>query len=108
MRKTKIKSRKDSMLEKQLKQLIKLIAGGGYEVRREKLVRGHSFKVKSGNCLYAGQKLIFLDKRLPLSKQFDVLIDYLIELKIKLKSEEMIELPEKSRVLLEQNNLIAA
>ena len=40
-------------------------ASRGIKVRCEKLARGANFKVKSGNCVFSGQRLLFIDRRLP-------------------------------------------
>jgi hypothetical protein len=94
------KSNQDKEDERQLKILSGLFQRKGIEVRREKLARGAGFRVKSGNCLFSGDDLLFLDRRLPLKQQLSVMIDWLIEKDIELSDSEMEELPSSAKTLL--------
>ena len=76
---TQQKSKKDKELEEQFHGLAKVFEEKGIAVRREKLSRGPSFRVKSGECFLTGKKLLFVDKRLPVDQQISLLQDYLIE-----------------------------
>jgi hypothetical protein len=66
-----------SVFERECEQKIKKIIinsnESGILVRREKLTRGPSFRVKSGKCMLTGKKLIFIDRRLPLEQQLSML-----------------------------------
>ncbi len=86
--------------ERQLKQLASILEKHGVTVRRENLSRGSSFRVKSGGCYFSGEKILFLDKRLPLSQQKAVLIDHAVELELKLEATELEQLPTQIAALL--------
>lgn len=60
-------------LERQIKSLVSQLAERGVSVRRELLARGAAFRVKSGQCYLAGEKLLFVDKRLPPDQQLNLL-----------------------------------
>jgi len=63
-----------------LKLLIESLKKLGWVVRREKLTRGPSYKVKSGFCKLFGAKVVFIDRQLPVSQQQSFLEDFLSEL----------------------------
>ena len=63
--------------EHKIRNLVKNLAIKGLIVRREKLTRGPSFKVKSGRCALSGKEIVFLDRRLPVDIQLQVLEDHL-------------------------------
>ncbi len=96
----KTKSNQEKEDEKQVKLLVSLFQRKGIEVRREKLARGSGFRVKSGNCLFSGNDLLFLDRRLPLKQQLTVMVDWLVEKNVDLSDEEMEELPKAARSLI--------
>ena len=52
----------------------------GYEVRREKLKRGHGWKVVSGSCRALENNLIFVDQRLSQDEQIEFLKSKISEL----------------------------
>lgn len=62
--------------ESKIRIIIKTLAKKGLEVRREKLTRGPSFKVKSGRCELSGKDFMFLDQRLPLEIQLQMLEEH--------------------------------
>ena len=72
---------KDQEYEKQIKALISDLKSRGVRVRREKLSRGIGYKVRSGSCHVMGDGIFFLDSRLSLDQQKEVL------LKLKSQSE---------------------
>ncbi len=94
------KTKKDKEDEKHLKQLSSLFKKQGIEVRRERLYRGSGFRVKSGNCLFSGDDLLFLDRRLPLKQQLSVMIDWMVEKDIKFDTEDLETLPNSLKSLL--------
>lgn len=96
----KVKSAKEREEELQVKKLVELFNRRGWSVRREKLSRGSSFRVKSGNCLFSGQNLVFVDRRLPVQQQLSVLIDYALELDFKIAEDELAELSKPIAALL--------
>ena len=63
-----------------LKLLIESLKNLGWVVRREKLTRGPSFKVKSGFCKLFGAKVVFIDRQLPVQQQQAFLEEFLAEL----------------------------
>ncbi len=71
----------------------------GIAVRREKLSRGHSYRVKSGDCVFSGENMVFIDKRLPLEQQQSVIVDYLIDQRIAPNNEELEQLSTRTRAL---------
>ena len=83
------KSKAQSEGEKQLRSLQKVFEGRGIHVRREKLCAGPAFKVKSGDCFFSGERIIFVDLRLSSEQQLSVLIEYLIDAPFELSSEEL-------------------
>lgn len=59
--------------EQKIRKIINESSSSDILVRREKLTRGSSFRVKSGKCQLTGKKLIFIDKRLPIEQQLSML-----------------------------------
>lgn len=105
------KSSRDLELERMIRSLEKTFASRGFSVRREKLCSGPAFKVKSGNCFFSGENLIFVDRRLPSDQQLNVLLDHLVSLRqtgrgIDLSSEELEHLPAPLREMLEHRNYL--
>ena len=50
----KLKTRKELTEERELSRLVSILRDRGIEVRREKLSRGYSYRVKSGDCIFSG------------------------------------------------------
>lgn len=50
--------------EHRYKELLALLEGRGYIVRREELKRGHCWKVVSGSCRSFSHHYVFVDSRL--------------------------------------------
>ncbi len=73
------------VLSQRLRSLVDSFSDHGFTVRRENLTRGSSFRVKSGSCLLAEKKLLFVDKRMSLSQQVSVLTDFAGELALDAK-----------------------
>ena len=94
------KTKKEKADEQELRRLIELLAGRNLVVRREKLARGYSYRVKSGDCVLSGENLVFVDKRLPLEQQLSVIIDYLMSYRIVLDDTELEQLSRKTQSLL--------
>ncbi len=63
--------------ESRIRTIIKSLAESDLEIRREKLTRGPSFKVRSGRCSLSGKRLVFLDRRLPVEVQLQMLEEHL-------------------------------
>ena len=95
------KSLKEKREEQQLRNITQLFEKRGVTIRREKLSRGHSYRVKSGDCQYAGTPHVFLDRRLPVEQQISVLIDYLLDFRFQLSDDELEPLSVSTRSLLE-------
>lgn len=66
--------------ETNLKLLVASLKERGWVVRREKLTRGPSYKVKSGFCKLFGVKVVFIDRQLPVAQQQAFLEEFLSEL----------------------------
>ena len=94
-------------IEREIKNLSKIIESKGVKVRREKLSRGHNFKVRSGNCVLTGQDHVFLDKRLPQEQQMMLLCEVLSQKELKISPEEATILSDKSKSLLDKSLLAA-
>ncbi|MCC6933759.1 MAG: hypothetical protein IT292_11010 [Deltaproteobacteria bacterium] len=90
--------------EKQIRLLVKTLKDLNHEVRREKLARGDSFRVKSGTCQFSGRRLLFIDSRLPLKQQITVMLDYIIDHEIALSADVLSLLPVNMRSLLTRTN----
>lgn len=88
MSKVSAKAR-DLELERQLRQLVKLFQSQGFAVRREKLASGPSYKVKSGDCLLGGNRLIFVDRRLSVEQQLGVVLEYLFNAAAQFKDADL-------------------
>lgn len=63
--------------ESKIRSIIKSLADSNLEIRRENLTRGPSFKVRSGECSLSGKRLVFLDRRLPVEVQLQMLEEHL-------------------------------
>ena len=93
---------RDPEKENILRDLSVLLESAGYEVRREKLKRGPGWKVLSGSCRAvtknASEKsLVFVDRQLPQDDQISFLIGRVTEVKNKLATQSLAQLPEKIR-----------
>lgn len=84
----RVKTRKERQGEMRLRQLGEIFEKRGIVVRREKLSRGRSYRVKSGDCLFSGGKFLFVDRRLPVEQQISLLVDYILEYQFELEEEE--------------------
>ena len=94
--------------EFQVKLLSGILENKGFSIRRENLSRGHSFRVKSGDCVFSGQNVIFLDRRLPLEQQISLLIDYIIYIGLELSKTEEDSLSGFSKKILATRRLAKA
>ena len=92
-------------IEKEIQSLSKIIESKGIKVRREKLSRGHNFKVRSGNCVLTGQDHVFLDKRLPKEQQMLLLFEILSQKELKITPEDASILSDKTKSLLDKSLL---
>ncbi len=86
--------------EKNIKTLIKILKQHDLDIRREKLMRGDAFRVKSGACNFKDKQLIFIDKRMPADQQLSAIIDYVVDAKINFAEGEKEMLPISLRSLL--------
>lgn len=55
--------------QQELKLLISRLESDGYRVRREHLKQGHGWKTISGSCRVHGDRLILVDRKLPIEDQ---------------------------------------
>jgi len=96
------KTKKELAEERKLRAVGKCFESHGIAVRRENLSRGHAFRVKSGSCLVSGKDVIFLDRRLPIKQQVSLLLDFLVDSELELSEEELEQLPDAAKALLQQ------
>lgn len=89
----KTKAKTQLTEEQTFRRLARGLRRCGVSLRREPLARGHSFRVKSGDCEVSGEKMLFIDKRLPFAQQLSVLIDFCIETGVEFDPEERELLP---------------
>ena len=94
------RSKEDQECENQIRLLVKTLKGLNHEVRREKLARGDSFRVKSGTCQFSGRRLLFIDSRLPLKQQITVIIDYILDHEVMLDEQIISLLPKQTQAIL--------
>lgn len=80
--------------DRDLKRFSSILTTKGISIRREKLVSGSSFRVKSGHCKLSGDNFLFLDNRLPSSQQLSILTDFATERAIRFKENELEGLSE--------------
>ena len=85
-----------------VKSIVKFLKNRGFDVRREKLSRGDSFRVKSGECSFKDKKLLFIDTRLPAEQQMSILTDYLVASELKFTEEELDTLPPSVRAVVQR------
>lgn len=64
---------KDYQKEKVYKVLSSVLIEAGVQVRREELKRGYGWKTLSGSCRVHGDKVIFVDRRMPQEEQISFL-----------------------------------
>lgn len=63
----------EEKLKQDLLELSRQLTTRGVVVRREKLRQGPGWKVLSGSCRLNRDRLLFIDKSLPLQEQVDLL-----------------------------------
>jgi len=95
------KTKQELAAEREIRALRAAIERSGVKVRREKLSRGISYRVKSGECEYAGEGHIFVDRRLPLDRQIDILLDSLVDNECSLEKTEISHLSKQTLDILE-------
>lgn len=84
----------------QIRLLANMIERNGFQVRRENLTRGHSYRVKSGDCVFSGSNIVFVDRRLPGKQQISLLVDFLVDQKLPLSTEDLSSVSEHTRSIL--------
>jgi hypothetical protein len=67
------KTKDEKAKELEIRSLIELLQSQGLVIRREKLRSGSGFRVMSGVCRVEDSHLLFVDRRLSLDEQLDVL-----------------------------------
>jgi hypothetical protein len=101
--KTKKSAAKEKEEERQVRALSSALRRQGVEVRRESLTRGHAFNVKSGGCIFSDQPHVFVDRRLPVTQQVSILVDFVLEKQLTLTDEETGNLSPSTQALLQSN-----
>lgn len=99
------RSGKDEREESDLKVLSRALQVRGFRIRREQLARGYGFAVKSGQCVFDGTDVVFLDRRLPLSQQLSLLLDFILSdgsdsHRIELTEAELDELSQSTQKMI--------
>lgn len=84
-------------MEKEVRKFIKCFKEQGFLVKREKLSRGLSYRVKSGSCTVVNDEVFYLDKRLDSEQQLGLLVDLARAKKITLDQELIASLPKQFR-----------
>lgn len=84
----------------QIRHLTEVIERNGFHVRRENLTRGHSYRVKSGECVFSGSNIVFVDRRLPGKQQISVLLDFVVDQKLTLSADDLSGISERARSVL--------
>lgn len=79
------------------KELAGLLAGAGFDVRRERLRQGHGWKAVSGACRHENRKLLFVDRKLPQDEQIGFLASKAAELGIRVPEERARSIPRPWR-----------
>lgn len=85
----KVKSKAEKDREAQIKRLVSILKNQGVIVRREKLTRGVSFRVKSGSCMFSGENIVFVDKRMSSEQQLSILREFCSESRIAPATESL-------------------
>lgn len=67
----------DKKREGEITALVQQIAAAGFVVRREELKRGSGWKASSGSCRVVSDRVVFVDRRLPLNEQMLFLSEFL-------------------------------
>jgi hypothetical protein len=78
----------DSKKESQIKLLVAALATKGYTIRREKLKQGHGWKTVSGACRLSGDRILFVDRKMPLDEQLLFLTSIASQLNLSAASGE--------------------
>ena len=99
-------SRHSDEEDQQFRALRGILKRNGITVRREKLSRGHAFRVKSGDCLLTGTPYLFVDRRLPAPQQVQVLVDFLVDRQIDVSDDERGNLSNNTLALLKAKELV--
>ncbi|HQH27854.1 MAG TPA: hypothetical protein PLP17_10705 [Oligoflexia bacterium] len=74
--------------EEKIRHICRAFTKRGITVRRENLTRGLAFRVRSGDCLFSGERVVFVDRRLPIEQQLMMLSDYISDYHIDLDEDE--------------------
>ena len=96
------KASQEQQDERVIKLLSRAVAKQGIVVRREKLSRGSAYRVKSGDCVFSGENMLFLDKELPIKQQVTMLIDWLLDKNIQLCNEDISLLPNATQEIFQR------
>jgi hypothetical protein len=65
--------------EREVRHLIDQVQKLGLVVRREELKRGIGWKASSGTCVVTNERVVFVDRRLPLTEQLVFLSSLLVK-----------------------------
>ncbi len=78
----------DSKKESQIKLLVAALATKGYSIRRERLKQGHGWKTVSGACRLSGDRILFVDRKMPLDEQLLFLSSIASQLNLSIAGSE--------------------
>lgn len=65
----------EKVKEEAVRELSAFLSSHGVVVRREELKRGPGWRVMSGGCRVEGKPVLFVDRRVSLDEQLDVVIE---------------------------------
>lgn len=84
----------DAAKERTLRTIVEVLQRLQVTVRREELKRGPGWRVMSGGCRLEGREVLFVDRRVTLDEQIEVVLERLRALSNQLSEEMLSELPE--------------
>lgn len=87
-------------LDLSISRLARGLTARGVKIKREKLMRGSGFRVRSGTCLIKGEEVLFVDKNLAPDQQLSVLVDFAIDQGLADVARDVPELPANLRTLV--------
>jgi hypothetical protein len=99
-RKQRVPHKLDPQKEAVFAELVGILEGAGYEVRREKLKQGAGWKVLSGSCRCGDERLVFVDRRLSQEDQIAFVTSRISQLGVVPQSTQLERLPEAVRTRL--------
>lgn len=85
--------------EQKIRKIISKSNELGISVRREKLTRGPSFRVKSGKCVLTGKRTVFIDRRLPVEQQLNILLEEVNNASVESTSTDNVSIESEAQIV---------